>query len=228
MNLSSDVLDISVPLHPGIPTWPGSDGIKVLRTKRLEEGDAVNVSRLDCDVHVGTHVDAPRHFLKDGGTVDSLSLDVLIGPAMVIHLPEAAIITPRELEQAHLPQRTERVLIRTRNSDLWAAGIQEFNNDFIALSVEAAVWVARHDIKLIGIDYLSIQPFYGPTSVHEILMKKKIAILEGLNLSHVPAGRYELICLPLKLMGVEGAPARAVLRKCLDVLEPQPGPGGAL
>jgi arylformamidase len=228
MNLSSNVLDISVPLHPGIPTWPGSDGIKILRTKRLEDGDAVNVSRLDCDVHVGTHVDAPRHFLKDGGTVDSLSLDVLIGPAIVIHIPEAAVITPRELEQVHLPQRTERVLIRTRNSGLWAAGITEFNTNFTALSVEAAVWVARRNIKLIGIDYLSIQPFHGLSSVHEILMKKNIAILEGLNLSHVPAGRYELICLPLKLMGVEGAPARAVLRRCLDVQECQPGSGGTL
>jgi arylformamidase len=228
MNLSSDILDISMPLHPGIPTWPGSDGIRILGTKRIDEGDAVNVSRIDCDLHVGTHVDAPWHFLKNGQTVDALSLDILIGPAVVLEIPEVALITSRELQVSNLSEGTERVLLRTRNSVRWARGVAEFKEDYTALSADAALWLARRRIRLIGIDYLSIQPFEKNERTHEILMRSNIAILEGLDLSRVCAGRYELICLPLKLMAVEGAPARAILRRCPDKREPTPDIGGAI
>ena len=226
MNLSSDILDISMPLHPGIPTWPGSDGIRILRSKRIDEGDAVNVSRVDCDVHVGTHVDAPWHFLEDGRTVDALSLDVLIGPVVVLEIPEVTLVTPRELEASSLPQGTRRVLLRTRNSDLGAAGAAEFKEDYTAISADAARWLVRRRVRLIGIDYLSIQPFEKNDRTHEILLKADIVILEGLDLSGVRPGEYELICLPLKLRAVEGAPARAILRRYPDGQKSTLGKGG--
>ncbi len=202
-----------MPLQHGIPTWPGSEGLKIWQTRRMEKGDPVNVSRVDCGVHVGTHVDAPRHFLKDGETIDSFALEVLIGPALVIYLPEVTLVTPRELKQAGIPQATERLLLRTRNSERWAAGCRDFCEDFTAISVAAAQWLVERRIRLVGIDYLSIQPYRDHPGVHETLMRHRMAILEGLELSRVPAGSYELLCLPLMLVGAEGAPARAVLRR---------------
>jgi arylformamidase len=208
----SGIIDISVPLKTDMPTWPDSVGLRLIRTMSLEEGDTANVSRLDCDVHMGTHVDAPWHFLKDGFTVDAMSLDVLIGPAVVGYLPEAGVITPSELASLNLPASTKRLLLRTRNSELWAAGVTEFRKDYVALSAEAARWIVDRGIRLVGIDYLSVQSYEDDPLTHQILMKAGIIIVEGLNLAGVQPGSYELICLPIRLVGADGAPVRAVLR----------------
>jgi arylformamidase len=205
-------LDISMPLHPGIPRWPGSKGVRVTRTQSIDAGHGVTVSRLECDVHAGTHVDAPAHFLKGGRTIDAIALEALIGPAEVLHLAEANIVTPRELEDSVLPRGVERVLLRTRNSDRRASATREFQEDYVALSTEAARWMVDRGVRLVGIDYLSVQPFREHEGVHAILMQHDIVILEGLDLSQVIPGKYELICLPLRLVGAEGAPARVVLR----------------
>jgi arylformamidase len=206
------ILDISVPLKPGMPAWPNSVGLRLARTMSLEDGDTANVSRLDCDVHMGTHVDAPWHFLRDGLTVDQMSLDVLIGPAMVAYLPEAGAVTPAELAGLNLPSGTKRLLLRTRNSELWAAGVTEFKKDYVALTVDAARWVANRGIRLVGVDYLSVQRYEDDPLTHQILMQAGVCIVEGLNLAGVEPGAYELICLPIRLVGAEAAPVRAVLR----------------
>jgi arylformamidase len=204
-----------------MPIWPGSVGLRLVRTKRLEAGDPANVSRLDCDVHVGTHVDAPWHFLENGSTVEQLSLDVLIGPVVVAYLPEVSAITAGDLDDLGLPPGTRRLLLRTQNSELWAARVTEFKKDYVALTADAARWVAEHGIRLIGVDYLSVQRYGDSTLTHQILLEAGVIILECLNLAGVQPGGYELICLPLKLVGAEGAPARAALvrgeggdRKC--------------
>lgn len=178
----------------------------------LKAGDRANVSRLDCDVHMGTHVDAPWHFLSDGFTVDEMSLDVLIGPATVAYLPEASVITAKELAGLNLPSGIQRLLLKTRNSDLWAAGVTEFRKDYVALSADAARWAVERGIRLVGIDYLSVQCYDDNPLTHQILMKAGVIIVEGLNLAAVEPGSYELICLPLRLVGADGAPVRAVLR----------------
>jgi len=208
----SAIIDISVPLKPDMPTWPDSVGLRLTRTMSLEAGDRANVSRLDCDVHMGTHVDAPWHFLNDGFTVDAMSLDVLIGPALVAYLPEASVITANELADLNLASGIQRLLLKTRNSDLWAAGVTEFRKDYVALSADAARWVVERGIRLIGIDYLSVQCYDDNPLTHQILMKAGVIIVEGLNLAAVEPGSYELICLPIRLMGADGAPVRAVLR----------------
>ena len=209
----TDYLDISLTISPDLPHWPGSPAIELSRRRDMDRGDPVNDSTLVCGVHTGTHVDAPLHFLADGTDVTHLSLDALIGPAVVAELSDLEVIAARDLEALNLPADTRRLLLRTRNSAIWQRGDREFHTDFVALTVEAAQWVVARGIRLIGVDYLSVQIFQGDPQTHIALLQAGIVIVEGLNLTEVAPGPYELICLPLKLAGAEGAPARAVLRK---------------
>jgi len=207
-----DLIDISLPLRPDLPTWPGSVGFRLLPTLRLAVGDPANISRLNCDVHAGTHIDAPWHFLPDGITIEQVPVDVLIGPAVVAYLPEVGVVTAGDLVALALPPGIKRLLLRTRNSDWWAAGVKEFRKDYVALTADAARWVADHDIRMIGVDYLSVQRYEDSPLTNQILLGAGVIVLEGLNLADVQPGAYELICLPLCLVGAEVAPARAVLR----------------
>lgn len=221
----SEIIDITVPLHAGTPTWPGSAGVELTPTLRLEEGDFSNASRLGCDVHVGTHVDAPRHFIESGSTVEQLPLEVMVGDAFVAYLPEVTEITASVLTGLNLPEGTERLLLRTRNSELWAEETTEFTKDYTALTDDGAQWVVEHRISLIGVDYISVQCYGDGPLTHQILLQAGVVILEGLNLADVKAGWYELICLPLKLVDADGAPARAVLRSISEAGE-QPSVSG--
>lgn len=203
--------DISVPLHNGMPVWPDSNGIKIIRTSKIECGDQCNVSRLDCDIHVGTHIDAPYHFLDTGATIDELKLENLVGPAVVVHFPDLNVIVADDLERLDIPDGISRILFRTRNSDFWKRGINEFEHDYVALTSGAASWLVDKGFFLVGIDYLSIQRYGDSPLTHKILLENNVIILEGLDLSGIKPRTYQLICLPLNLKGVEGAPARAVL-----------------
>lgn len=209
----TEIIDISVPLRPQMPIWPGSAGVRFTPTKRLAAGDPDNVSRLDCDVHIGTHVDAPWHFLENGSTAEQLPLGVLIGQAIVAYLPGLSAVTASDLADLVLPPSTKRLLLRTSNSELWAKGVTEFRKDYVALTADAARWVVDQGIRLIGVDYLSVQIYGDSPLTHQILLGAGVIILEGLDLADVQPGSYELTCLPLKLVGADGAPARAVLRK---------------
>lgn len=205
------IIDISVPLQSNMPIWPGSIGIHITRIKSFEDGDMVNVSKLECDVHIGTHIDAPSHFVENGATIEKLPLDILIGPVVVVNLPYVNIITASDLDNLGLPQGTKRLLFRTSNSELWRNEISEFQKDYVALSSDAARWIVDQEIHLIGVDYLSVQCYNDNPITHQILLKAGVIIVEGLNLIDVKQGTYQLICLPINLVGVEGAPARAVL-----------------
>jgi len=222
----SEIKDITVPLHSGTPTWPGSAGVELTRTLRLEEGDFSNASRLGCDVHVGTHVDAPRHFIESGSTVEQMPLEVMVGPAFVAYLPGAMEITAGALAGLNLPEGTKRLLLRTRNSELWAEETTKFMKDYAALTETGAQWVVDHGISLIGVDYVSVQRYGDGPLTHQILLEADVVILEGLNLANVKPGWYELICLPLKLVDADGAPARAVLRSISEAGERPSASGG--
>lgn len=208
-----DIIDISVPLLPEMPVWPGDGDFRIVPVKRMAKGDKNNLSRLDCGLHTGTHVDAPWHFLEEGNTVEQLPLDAMIGEAFVAHLPQVEIIAADTLVRLALPNGTTRLLLHTRNSDLWKRGVTEFNRDFVALTSDAAEWLVNRGIRLIGVDYLSVSPYGDGPQIHQILLRAGIVIIEGLNLTGVEPGKYELICLPLRLNDADGAPARAVLRK---------------
>lgn len=206
------IFDISVPLTSGIPVWPGSVGFRMTRTLDLERGDPATVSRLDCDVHVGTHVDAPCHFIAGRAGADELPLDVLVGPALVVHLPDAREIGVAELESAAIAPETRRVLFRTSNAARWERST--FDPSFVALTPEGAAWLVRRGIKLVGVDYLSVQRFHDAEPLtHRTLLDAGVVVVEGLNLADVPVGRYRLTCLPLRLVGSDGAPARAILEQ---------------
>ncbi len=179
----------------------------------MSAGQVSNNSRLNMDVHTGTHIDAPWHFIQSGATVEALELGMLIGPARVEALPEVSSITALDLETLQIPPGTERLLLQTRNSKLWSAEDSQFREDFVALTSDAAQWIVNHGIGLVGIDYLSVQRFSDGPLTHKLLLGASVIIVEGLDLSGVQPGLYELCCLPLKLVGADGAPARAVLRE---------------
>lgn len=205
------IYDISLTISPEIPTWPGDPAVVVERAEKIEAGAQSNTSRLEMSAHTGTHVDAPYHFIATGNTVESLELRVLTGRAYVLHLPEAEVITAEVLDGAGIPPRTRRVLFRTRNSDYWANGEKIFQRDFVAISGDGAEYLVNRGVKLVGVDYLSVAPFTDSVPTHKTLLKAGVVIVEGLDLSKVSQGRYAFYCLPLKIKGSDGAPARAIL-----------------
>jgi arylformamidase len=205
------LIDISLTLSPDLPTWPGDPRIELRRISEISEGSDANVTHLSLAVHAGTHVDAPDHFLGNGKGVDQIPLGLLIGPARVIELPEGDTITADMLREANLPAGTTRVLCKTRNSRYWAEGVNTFQEDFMALDEGAAGYLVEQGVKVIGVDYLSVAPFHAPVPTHRILLEAEMLVIEGLNVSGVDPGEYTLYCLPLKIAGADGAPARVLL-----------------
>lgn len=208
------LLDITLSLAPTLPTWPGDPKPSLERLQDMARGDVCTVTRLHSVVHAGTHLDAPLHFIDGGASVDSLALSTLIGPCQVVHVPDdiarldAACL--ERLEIAACP----RLLFRTRNSRLWDDPGHDFCRDFVAFSADGAQWLVDRGVRLVGIDYLSVEPFdHDEPVVHRILLGAAIIAVEGLDLRGADAGPWELICLPLKLPDSDGAPARVILRR---------------
>lgn len=206
------IYDISLSISPALPVWPGDPPVELELIESMKDGAHANVSRLSAGVHTGTHVDAPHHFLNDGRTVEQLPLDVLTGPCYVAQLPDDMdSISAEVLDGIPLAEGTTRLLFGTRNSHLWARGEKSFQKDFVAVTEDGAEWLVAHGIRLVGVDYLSVAPYGESVPTHTVLLKAGVVILEGLNLSQVLRGFYDLYCLPLKLEGSDGAPARAIL-----------------
>ena len=204
--------DITLTIRPSMPVWPGDPKVILDRISKIEEGANANVSKISMSVHTGTHMDAPFHFLKEGKSVDTIPLEILIGPAQVIQVPDGVeAITAGVLEKAAIGEGIERLLIKTRNSAYWTNPDHAFQTGFLAVEADGAAYLVKRGVKLVGIDYLSIAPYKKSRPTHETLLKAGMVILEGVDLSAVPAGFYQLICLPLKLGGSDGSPARAVL-----------------
>jgi len=203
--------DISLPISESLVVWPGDPGVRITQPFHLDRGDAATVTRLDMGAHTGTHVDAPAHFIPGGSGVDALDLDVLVGPALVVHALEVDALSADALDGLQIPPGTERVLFRTRNSDRWECGNLEFVEDFVAITEDGARWLVERGVRLVGIDCLSVGPFNAPAPTHRNLLRADVIPVEGLNLSGVAAGVYQLVCLPLRIVGADGAPARAIL-----------------
>lgn len=205
------IYDISLGVSPDLPVWPGDPPIVLKRVAKIEDGANANVTHFSGSVHSGTHIDAPIHFLENGAGVEALPLNILIGRAYVIDLSDATVLDAETLEAAGIPPRTKRLLLKTKNSELWAKWETRFHEDFVGVNKSGAEWLIRKGVRLVGIDYLSIAPFKQSKEPHQILLGAEVVILEGLNLYELRQGRYNLYCLPLKLMGSDGAPARAIL-----------------
>ena len=205
------LIDVSVPLDATLPTYPHNTPFSLEPIKRLANGDSSNVSSLHMSAHCGTHVDAPRHFFDSGPGTEALPLDLLMGRVRVIQVISRTGITAEDFANQNFSEDV-RVLIKTRNSLLW--GTPEFRPDYVGVTESGARHLVAQGIKLVGVDYLSVEQFKTPGApAHHVLLGAGTIVIEGLNLRDVEPGIYDLCCLPLRIVGSDGAPARVVLRK---------------
>ena len=205
------LIDVSVPLDEHLPTYPGNTPFSLEAIKRIARGDSSNVSTLHMSAHSGTHVDAPRHFFDSAPGTEALSLEMLIGRTRVIEIPTRKAVTWEDLAAFDLSEDV-RLLLKTSNSRLW--GSPEFHSEFIGLTESAARHLVDHGVKLVGVDYLSVEVFHTPGApAHHVLLGAGTVVIEGLNLRDVDPGVYDMFCLPLRVSGCDGAPARVVLRR---------------
>lgn len=208
------VHDVTLTLRPDMPTWPNEQGPRVEPLKRMARGDSSNVSVVTFGDHTGTHVDPPVHFIEGAGGIDTLPLDALVGPCQVVGYEGDDHISQKWLEGAGIAPGIERLAFRTRNSERWADPASGFDKDFLALDETAAHWLVRRGIKLVGVDYLSVEPFGSGKlghPVHVALLTAGVVIVEGLDLHEVKPGPYEIVCGPLKIRNGTGSPARVFL-----------------
>ncbi|HUC34855.1 MAG TPA: cyclase family protein [Gaiellaceae bacterium] len=197
--------DISVRIRTDMPIYEGNPGVELERASSIADGDPANVSKLTFGVHTGTHVDAPLHFIDGAPGVEGIPLDALVGPAVVVDATGVERLGEAELEGLGVPPGAERVLLKTRNSELWNR--DDFTRDFLRLDGSGARFVVAHGIRTIGIDYLSI----GDREAHRELLGAGVVPVEGLDLRKIEPGEYTFVCLPLGVVGSDGAPARAIL-----------------
>ncbi len=210
--MSSEWIDISVPLRNSMVAWSGDAKFERTSTLQMAHGDACNLSQISTTAHIGTHMDAPRHFLADGAGMETMPIAATMGRARVIEIADPEVIRTSELEPHHLA-KGERILFKTKNSGYcWKT--DQFQEKYVYILPETASYLVQRGIQTVGVDYLSVGGFKsGGPETHRIMLGAGIWIIEGLDLEHVEPGEYELFCLPLKIIGGDGAPARAVLRK---------------
>lgn len=195
-----EIFDVSVPLREGMVTYPGDPLVHLERAASIASGDVVNLTRIDFGLHSGTHVDAPAHFIDGAAGVDAIPLEVLVGPCEVV---EASDLSASSVADA--PAGAERILFKTPNSELWAS--DRFADDFAQLDEAGAKLLVERGVRLVGVDYLSV----GDEDAHHVLLEAAVVPVEGLDLRAVGPGAYQLVCLPLRIVGADGAPARAIL-----------------
>lgn len=206
-------MDISVTIKSGMAHWPGDPAVQIKRIKNMDKGDKDNVSFIKMGSHAGTHMDAPLHFIKREKGLDKMPLDAVLGPAKVLEIRDKRHIGIKELKTCSI-KSGERIIFKTKNSSYWQRKV--FREDFVYIPSDAAAYLASLGVKIVGVDYLSVGGYHEDgAQTHKILLKAGIWIIEGLNLSGVKPGDYDLICLPLKILNSDGAPARAVIRRSL-------------
>lgn len=208
---SAEWLDVTRPITPGMTHWPGDPDVEVERLSNIDRGDSCNTSRVVLCTHTGTHIDAPLHYIRDGAAVEAAPLAVFMGPAQVIEVDDPVSIRRAHLEN-HDIQPGSRILFKTRNSLIDWDGA--FQRDYVHISSEAAQYLAERGVVLVGVDYMSVGGFYQDmVQTHVALLGANIWVIENLDLRQVTAGEWEIICLPLKIQGGDGAPARVLMRK---------------
>lgn len=209
------IYDISLPITPEMAVWSGDPKVTLRRVNSLDKGDSSNVTQIRMSVHTGTHIDAPLHFLKNGKSIGEIPLQKLTGKAFVMEMgEEVEVITQSVLEkhpQNEVLKTSSKVLFKTRNSSHLESWGSAFQKDYAALDSSGAKYLAQFDLDLIGVDYLSVAAYNDIKIPHQVLLEREIVLLEGINLAEVPAGIYDLYCLPMNLAECEGAPARVIL-----------------
>lgn len=205
------LIDITVPIDSRLATYPGNPSFRLDPVKRLAHGDSSNVSALQISAHAGTHVDAPRHYFDEGAGIEALPLELLCGRTRVVELTTRRAVTAEDLAGVDFREDV-RVLLKTHNSRLW--GSSEFHTDYIGVSEGGARFLVDRGVKVLGVDYLSVEAFKTPGApAHHVLLGAGTIVIEGLNLRDVEPGSYEMFCLPLPIAGADAAPARVILRR---------------
>lgn len=209
------IYDISLPISPRMPVWPGDPPVELKQMSSIEKGDHANVSQIKMSVHTGTHIDAPNHFINSGKTINQLPLEKLIGQVLVIEIDEEIDILTESVLTHHQDWRIltgqKKVLFKTRNSSLWKTHPTAFQSDYVGIDKSGADCLASLGLDLIGMDYLSVTPFNETLEPHQVMLAHDIILLEGINLSEIGRGIYQLFCLPLNIENCDGSPARAIL-----------------
>lgn len=209
--MSQHWIDVSAPLYDGMVHWPGDPPVSIERIADMEKGDVCNVTKLAMTAHCGTHMDAPRHFVRDGVSLEAMPLELAYGRARVIEIEDPVSVKPQELRR-HRLRSGERILLKTANSTRRWTSNPAFLEDYIYLAKESAPYLAERDVKMIGIDYLSIARMgQEGDETHRLLLQAGIWIIEGLDLHATAQGSYQMVCLPLRIQGADGAPARVLL-----------------
>lgn len=207
---NNTIIDITFPISKKTPKWPGSVGFEYKWQMEIPN-DTNNLSSFSIDSHLGTHLDAPLHFIEGGRSIENLELEKLLGDVFVLEIYNIKSITDLDLENASIPKDCNKLILKTDNQLYWKEKLTEFQEDFSSIDASGAKWIVERGIHLIGIDYLSIQRYNDGPETHQILLKNEVIIVETLNLEYVNQGWYNLICLPLKIEGLEGSPVRALL-----------------
>jgi len=207
------IFDITLPVSAALVVWPGDPAVQIEKISDVDKGDSLSLTQMTLRAHVGTHLDAPCHFIKGGSGVEALDLNLLVGTAYVAESLKTDAITASVLDDLAIPANTQRLLLHTRNSDHWTRLNDPFDENYVAISPDGAQWIVDHGIKLVGIDYVSVGSFQDAAPTHYILLGAGVIAVEGLNLAGIIAGEYQLYCLPMKLVGADGAPVRAILTR---------------
>ncbi len=206
------LFDVTVSLHSGVPVWPGDPPAMIERVASIKNGDGYNGSRINSSLHWGTHIDAPFHVNPRGWTIDQIPLEILVGEVQVMEFSDCSQITAADIEEKYIAG-VERLLFKTRNSEWWSEIPLRFHENFTSLTKEAAEFLIETNVKLVGIDYLSIDLYKEESlPVHHILYQRNVVGIEGLDLSSISPGKYEMYCLPMRIAKGDGAPARVVLK----------------
>ncbi len=209
--MKTEYIDITLPIKPGMLRWPGDALVRFNKIKVMKKGAKNNLSSISLGSHTGTHMDAPLHFFAAGKSLDRMPIEAVVGPARVLEIRNKECVNAEELKRFNI-RKGERLLLKTGNSGFIKQG--KFRKSFIYISHSAAKYIVSRGVRTLGIDYLSVGGFKKDgTEVHRILLGAGIWLIEGLDLSKVKPGKYYLFCLPLKTVGLEGAPARVVVRK---------------
>jgi arylformamidase len=209
--VTATIYDISLPVSPALVVWPGDRPFQIAQPQHLDRGDMATVSEFTMNAHTGTHVDAPCHFVPGGRGVDALDLQILVGPALVVDATGQDVLSAAVLQALPIPAGTRRVLFRTQNSVRQACGETTLDQHYVAIAEDGARWLVQQGVHLVGIDCLSVAPWDDVVSTHRILLQAGVIPVEGLKLSGIAPGTYQLVCLPLNISGADGAPARAIL-----------------
>ena len=205
------IIDLSPTISSELPVWPGDPAVRLTRVASLENGDEFTLTELAMSAHTGVHVDAPAHYVRGGAGADALPLHALVGEALVVDVGDVNEITADLLSELAIPPAMKRLLFRTKNSDRKLMAASEFHTDFVAIGPDAAEWLVARGVWLVGVDYYSVAPWDRLAATHQILLRAGVVIVEGLNLIQALPGKYQFICLPLKLKDADAAPARAIL-----------------